>query len=469
MNMYRISLTLLAAALLPALSLGEVPAEASSGGWVNSSFRQARLATNFDDGAWWNQFADPVLVTLVERAVASNLDVRIAVEHAAAARAGESATASKLWPAIDLQAGASDVRTNQPAAVKQGMPDTRAVQAGVALAWEIDLAGGMRAARRAAHSDALAAQAGIAGARLLAASEVARQYYILRGAQERLRIVEQLAAAQRETDRVVRSREREGLASRFDVARAIGEAETLDAQVPPLRTLVGVTQARIAVLLGESPSRFLVEDQPFAWPASQDIGSGQPSELLRRRPDLMAAEARFAAETKRVDEARAQWWPKLFLSALIGQQDLKLNALDLSPARFTNVALAFGMPLFNAGRIRAGIDVQSAKAREHLATWHRAVLVAVEEVEDSLLAREQEALRAISLMAASEARRASLQHAQSLRREGQIDLLPLLDVQRALLAAELSLSESRTQQALNSVQLYKALGGGWASFEPTTR
>jgi outer membrane protein TolC len=182
-----------------------------------------------------------------------------------------------------------------------------------------------------------------------------------------------------------------------------------------------------------------------------------------RRPDLIAAEARFAAETLRGEEARAQWWPKLFVGALLGRQDLRLNALNLAPVHFSNVALALAAPLFNAGRIDAGIRAQSARAEEALLAWQKAVMVAVQEVEDSLLARSEEAKRGAALATAVEYRRRSLQRAQSLQREGQIDLLLLLDVQRSVLASELDLSDSRLQQALADVQLFKALGGGFAS------
>lgn len=467
MNLPRIALTTLIAAALAAGGARASQPRPSPEAWVAMPYRNAPSEQAADEGAWWRNFGDPELAALVERAVAANLDVRVAQERVAAARAGEKAQGSRLWPAITLQGSASDTRTGLPDPVKQGMPDTRALRAGVELSWELDLAGGLRAARRAAQADAIAAESGVAGASLLAASEVARQYFILRGAQERLRIVEQLAAAQRETDRLVRSREREGLASRFDVTRAAGEAAAVEAQVPPLRTLVGATQARIAVLTGASPSGFAIDERPYSWPAQREIGAGQPSELLRRRPDLMAAEAHFAAATMRREEARAQWWPKLFLSALAGQQDLRLNALDLSPVHFASVALAFGMPLFNAGRIQAGVKIGTAHANEALAEWQRTVLVAVEEVEVSLLARAQDLERGQTLAAAADARRQSLVHAQSLRREGQIDLLVLLDVQRGLLASELALTESRTQQALNDVQLYKALGGGWNIPDPS--
>jgi NodT family efflux transporter outer membrane factor (OMF) lipoprotein len=414
--------------------------------------------------AWWAGWGDTILTTLVEEALAANQDVAIALQRVNQARAGADAQSSRLWPAVGIQASTSRSDSGLPAPVKQGMPDTRALRAGIEVAWEIDLAGRVRAARDAAQADASAAAAGVQGARLLVASEVARQYFVLRGAEERLRIVQALAAAQRETATRAASRLREGESSAFDLDRARAEADALDAQVPALRTLVGVSQTRLAVLVGRNPSVRVIEPATaFAWPAAREIGTGQPSELLQRRPDLTAAEARFAAETLRGSEARAQWWPKLFLSALLGRQDLRLNALDLAPVHFSNVALAFAAPIFNAGRIDAGIRAQSARAQEALLAWQKAVLVAVQEVEDSLLARSEEAKRAAALTTAVEHRRRSLQRAEALRREGQIDLLALLDVQRSVLASELALSDSRLQQALADVQLYKALGGGFAS------
>lgn len=413
------------------------------------------------DGAWWDGFGDAALSRLIAQALSANQDVAMALQRVGQARAGADAQGSRLWPTVGVQAAASRSQSGVPEPVKQGMPDTRVLRAGVDVVWEIDLAGGVRAARDAAQADAAAATAGVQGARLLVASEVGRQYFVLRSAEERLRIVQALASAQRQTADRVGSRAREGLASAFDLDRARAEAEALDAQVPALRMLVGTTQTKLAVLLGRSPSAPVVDaDGAFTWPAVRAIAAGQPSELLRRRPDLLAAEARVGAEALRSAEARAQWWPKLFLSALVGRQDLRLNALDLAPVHFSNVALAFAAPIFNAGRIDAGIRVQSARADEALLAWQKAVLVAVQEVEDSLLARSQEAERNAALALTVEHRRRSLQRAESLQREGQIDLLTLLDVQRSVLASELALADSRLQQVLADVQLYKALGGG---------
>lgn len=419
------------------------------------------------DETWWEGFGDATLARLIKQALSANQDVAIALQRVGQARAGADAQTSRLWPTLSVQASASRSESGVPDPVKQGMPDTRALRAGMDVAWEIDLAGGVRAARDAAQADAVAATAGVQGARLLVASEVGRQYFVLRSAEERLRIVQALASAQRQTADHVGSRAREGLASAFDLDRANAEAQALEAQVPALRMLVGTTQTKLAVLLGRSPSVPVVgADSAFAWPAARSIAAGQPSELLRRRPDLLAAEARVGAETLRSAEARAQWWPKLFLSALVGRQDLRLNALDLAPVHFSNVALALAAPIFNAGRIDAGIQAQSARAEEALLAWQKAVLVAVQEVEDSLLVRSQEADRNAALALTVDHRSRSLQRAESLQREGQIDLLTLLDVQRSVLASELALADSRLQRALADVQLYKALGGGFAPAQP---
>jgi len=436
-----------------------------------SNEKPAASAVSALDDAWWDGFGDATLARLVKEALSANQDVAMALQRVGQARAGADAQAARLWPTVGVQAAASRSQSGVPDPVKQGMPDMRVLRAGVDVAWEIDLAGGVRAARDAAQADAAAASAGVHGARLLVASEVGRQYFVLRSAEERLRNVQALAASQRQTAVRVESRLREGQASAFDLDRARAEAEALDAQVPALRMLVGTTQTKLAVLLGRNPSAHVVEaDNAFAWPAARPIAAGQPSELLRRRPDLVAAEARVGAEALRSAEARAQWWPKLFLSALVGREDLRLNALDLAPVHFSNVALAFATPIFNAGRIDAGIRAQSARADEALLAWQKAVLVAVQEVEDSLLVRSQEAERNAALALTALHRRRSLQRAESLQREGQIDLLVLLDVQRSVLASELALSDSRLQQALADVQLYKALGGGlpWVQTTDTT-
>jgi NodT family efflux transporter outer membrane factor (OMF) lipoprotein len=456
-------LLLSACASAPEGALREQPAALSA-----TAFRHGGEAAGAFEAAWWQRFGDATLAALVAEAQRANLDLRIAAERVQQARAGSTAVASRLAPTVALNGSASEQRSGLPDEVKRGQPDLRAYRAALDLGWEIDLFGAARAAADAATLDAEAAAAAAEGARLLAAGEVARQYLVWQGARARLERLQALLQTQAETERLTRSRAAEGLASRFDVARAAAETQALAAQLPPLGTQIVATEHQIAVLLGRSPTQavaLLDGTSPAALPEVPPLAPGQPVELLARRPDLRAAERQLAAEGARLREARADLLPKLFLSAVLGREDLRINGLQLAPVGYRSLAAAFALPLFNAGRLRAAQERASSRERAAALAYERAALGALQEVESGLVALAQERERAAPLEALLQERRAALRHAESLRREGQIDLLQLLDVQRGLIAAELSLVEHRTQRALDAVQLYRALGGGWATAE----
>lgn len=460
--MNQLQLPLLAGAVLALVGCSAaVPPAPPSLPAVASAYRLAPgLDGNALDAATWHGFDDPTLLALVERARTANHDVRIAAERLRQARAGAVAQASRLLPAVALTASASDQRSGLPPEVKRGLPDTRALRGALDLGWELDLSGAARAASDAAAQDALAAGAGVEGAQLIATTEVARQYLIWQGARLRLQQLEALLDAQQDTARLTRSRLDAGQASRFDLAQAEGEVAQLAAQLPPLRTLADVSAHQIAVLLGEAPAALRL-DAAARLPSVPVLAPGQPADLLQRRPDLRAAEATLRAEAARLRESEADLWPKFFLAAVLGREGLRLNAIDLSPVRYSNLALAFSAPLFNGGRLRAAVERQSARARTATMQYERAVLGALQDVENSLAQLRDERERGAALTAAVQSRREGLRHAQSLHHEGQIDLLTLLDAQRGLLSAELALTDHRTQLALNTVQLVRALGGGW--------
>ena len=434
---------------------------------IGSSFTQAGPdgsdALDALDAATWRGFGDPVLEGLIQRARAANLDVRIAQQRVRQARAGSTAAASRLLPTVAATGSLSDQRTGLPSEVKRGLPDTRALRGAIDLSWELDVFGAARAAAEAAELDALAADAGVATAQWLATTEVARQYLVWQGARLRLQQLRALLQAQQDTERLTRSRQSNGLASRFDVVRAAGEVQSLAAQLAPLRALVTVSETQIHVLLGLSGTaqRALNAQSAPTLPQVPLLKPGQPIDLLQRRPDLRVERQQLLAEAARLRESQADQWPRFLLAAVLGQQDLRLNGLDLLPARYSNVALAFTAPLFNAGRLRAAVERQSARERAATLQYERAVLGALQDVENSLVALAQERDRSTALAAAVDSRREGLRHAQSLHREGQIDLLQLLDAQRGLIAAELAATDSHTQRALGAVQLVKALGGGW--------
>lgn len=438
----------------------------------DAGFRHEQEAQKLQaDATWWRSFNDPAMAALIQRAQSTNHDVRIALQRVRQARAGQTAVASRLWPTVALTGSASSERSGLPDQVKQGKPDTRAYRGALDLGWELDVFGAARAGADAAELDALTAEDGVDVARWLVSSEVARHYIVWQSARLRLVKLQALLKAQADTERLTRSKESAGQASRFDVARAAGEVQSLAAQLPPLKTLIAVSETQLAVLVGANPNRPLTElgqSGTAGLPTPPRLSARQPVELLLRRPDLRVAQKQFMAEAARLRESEADRWPKFFLAAAFGRQDLRLNALDLSPVGYSTAALAFTMPLFDAGRLRAAVERQSAKERMATLQYEKAVLGAIKDVDDCLVALVQERDRSTALDATTRERRTGLRHAESLHREGQVDLLQLLDAQRGVLAAELSAIDGQTQLALQTVQLAQALGGGWQDTPATS-
>jgi NodT family efflux transporter outer membrane factor (OMF) lipoprotein len=418
------------------------------------------------EAAWWEAFQDPVLTELVRRAASENRDIKIAVERLRAARAGTTVSRSFLFPSVGVEASAADHSTGYDAATRQALPNAKTAGAGLDVSWELDLSGRLRAGAAAAAADALAAEDGVRGVRLLVVSDVASNYFTLVGALRQIDTLQAIAAAQDETLRLVTARQRVGLATAFDVERAQTEAASARAQIPPLETLAAVSRHRIAVLTGDQAFNAGAIVPTRGDSHVPEAAPGQPAALLQRRPDVLALMAQLDAANARRQQAAAEWFPRLFLDASFGQQSTQLNGIDLGAARFTNVAGLLAMPIFNAGRTRAINEVAESAQREALLRAEDGMVRALEDVENSLVTLAQERQRAQSLQTAATSSESALGRAQSLYDRGQIDLLPLLDAQRARLSARLGANDSNTRLLLDSVQLYKALGGGWQVFEP---
>ena len=297
-------------------------------------------------------------------------------------------------------------------------------------------------------------------------TDVATNYFILTGALRQLETVRAISAAHDETLRLVTARHRAGLATPFDVERAQTDASRARAAIPPLETLVAVSRHRIAVLIGDqafNAASIVPSSSDVVVPVAQP---GQPATLLQRRPDLLALNAQLDAANSRRQQAHAEWFPRLFLGALFGRESVEVNGLNLGSARFTNVVGLLTMPIFNWGRTRAINDIAESNQVEALLRYEDGIVRALEDVENTLVALRDERQRAQLLQSASASAEAALGRAQSLYDRGQIDLLPLLDAQRTRLTVRVSANDSQTQLLLDSVQLYKALGGGWQVFEP---
>lgn len=433
---------------------------------VPTKFAAAETAEATPEAAWWESFHDPVLSYLINLAAQENRDVKIAAERLRAARAGVTVSRSFLAPSVSAVGAAADRSSGYGDAVKQLVPDTRNGSAGLDVSWELDLSGRLRAGASAASADALAAEHGVRGVRLLVMTDVASNYFTLVGAQRQLQTLRDISAAHDETLRLVKARHQAGLATPFDVERAQTDAESARAQIPPLETIAAVARHRIAVLVGDQAFH-AASIEPFAGEvAVPDIQPGQPAALLQRRPDVLALMAQLDAANARRKQAAAEWFPRLFLDASFGRQNVELNGIGLGSARYTNVAGLLAMPLFNAGRTSAINEVAESGQREALLRAEDGMVRALEDVENALVALSSERQRSRSLQAAATSADAALGRAQSLYDRGQISLLPLLDAQRQRLAVRLAANDSSTRLLLDSVQLYKALGGGWQVYEP---
>ena len=371
---------------------------------VPGQFAAVSTSVEAPETAWWDSYGDPVLSDLVRRAARENRDVKIALERVRAARAGETVSRSWLYPSVGIQGAGFDHRTRYDSSTKQIVSeaaDTKGWQAGLQVSWEIDIAGRLRAGAAAAAADTRSSEDMARGVRLLVVSDVAANYFTLVGALRQLDTVRAISAAQDESLRLVAARERAGLATPFDVERAQTEASKARAAIPPLETVAAVSRHRIAVLIGDqafSAASIAPSHADITVPAARP---GQPADLLRRRPDLLAAQAQLDAANARRQQAMAEWFPRLLLGAAFGGEGLSVNGMALGAARFTNVAALIAMPIFNAGRTQAVNDIAESGQKEALLRYEDAIVRALEDVENTLVALEQERQRAQLLQSAA--------------------------------------------------------------------
>jgi outer membrane protein, multidrug efflux system len=418
---------------------------------------------------WWTKFDDPQLNSLVSRALGANHELAVARARVQEARAMERITKSGLYPTVDLSAA---VLKNRGSAAGFGFPygipgeDSNLFQIGFDATYEIDLFGGIRRSIEAAGALADATVNERRAVHVTLLGEVARNYIALRALQRRLDVARANLADQRQTLDVVQRRFKNGLVRNFDLVRATAEVAATESSIPPLQAGIRQAMYGLAVLLGEQPAALekeLTAAAPIP-PAPPKVPVGMPSELLRRRPDVMRAERLLAAATAQQGVATAEFFPHLILGGTAGVQSRQFSELfsqhDPSSG-FYAAGPAARWTIFDGGRRRANLDVSKARVAAALATYEGTVLAALRDVESSLTAYSHDQARRESLAALTAQNREAVRIAQREYENGLIDLLDLLEVQRNLYASQDALAQSDQAVASDLVALYKALGGGW--------
>jgi NodT family efflux transporter outer membrane factor (OMF) lipoprotein len=425
---------------------------------------------------WWTRFADPILDALIGRAVTGNYDLKIAQSRIVEARAERGIAASARLPQVSALAAYARAQRSDATPPFSTFDDQRSPFGGRAqdlfdggfdAGWELDVFGGIRHDVAAAVAQVQAVEESRRDVLVTLVADVARNYVELRGAQEHLRILDDLLASQRDTREIVRVRFEAGLGSGLDVERATGLVETTASRRPALELVAQRAVHRLGVLVGGTPGLLASDLSPRQLNALRlpAIPSTLPSELLSRRPDLRRAEREVAAATARTGVARADLFPRFAISGAFGWRSQNIGDFGGGDSLFWSFIPGVRWPILSGGRIRQNIRAQDARQLRAVQEYERAVLMAVEDVENALVAFSRERLRVESLAAAVDAQRRAVELATARYTSGLESFLSVLDAQRELYVAEDGLAQTQTASMVAVIAVYKALGGGWTSQE----
>jgi multidrug efflux system outer membrane protein len=426
---------------------------------VAAAYRQAAgdaAATDAQALAhWWRGIGDPVLGALVDEALSANLDLRSAQATLARARALRDATAAGAAVQVGSSAGAGRNRS--------GERNSNSVSVGLDASWEPDVFGRIGAGIAAADAQTEASALQLEATRIAVAGEVGLAYLQWHGTRQQLTVALQNLQLQADSLQIAEWRSGAGLATTLDVEQARAAAEQTRARIPALQSTIAQTEHRLALLLGQPPAALGARlAQASAMPALPPLPAvGLPADLLRRRPDVRAAEAQASAALATLAQREAERLPSFSISGRLGLQALTLAALGNPAALVAGISAGINWPVADGGAGRAQVDAQRAALDGARIAYQSAVLTAQQDVENTLVAlttgRQQVASLAIASTSAAEA----LSLARLRYQTGLTDFTPLLDAQRSALSAQDALASARTELALNQVRLYKALGGGW--------
>jgi NodT family efflux transporter outer membrane factor (OMF) lipoprotein len=410
---------------------------------------------------WWTSFNDRGLNRLMERAQRGNLDLKIAYTRIEASRAERRANRADLFPKVSAIA-LPFYQDNLLPGASSGSNGSGFFLTGFDALWEIDVFGRLRRRLEAATAMTESASEDYRHAWVALSAELAREYTEYRNLQEQLRITAANLAAQRQTLELTRRLFDEGVGARHDVTRASAQTETTAAQIPELESQLTAAQHRLELLIGAQPGalgRELAAPGKAPVPAAPRAILTAPADTLRQRPDIRRAERGLAAATAQQGAALAELFPKISVAAFVGMQNSDLENLFRSSAFSWASGSAIMQPIFNFGRIRAGIDLADARQQEAYLAYQKAVLDALRETETAMTQYLKEEQRRQGLNRSVNDLNESARLSELRYREGVATFLEVLDAQRVLYAEELALAQSEARHTIYLIALYKALGG----------
>ncbi len=409
---------------------------------------------------WWRQFNDPILTELVEEAVRTNLDLQIAETRLRQARAARGIAIGGLWPGVTASGGYQRLHNAGTTPDNQHWQDL--YQTGLDAVWELDLFGGLRRNVESANANIQAATENIRDVQVSVTAEVALNYIQLRGYQQEIVIAQSNLKAQKHTAEITQKLLNVGFASALDIANADSAVATTESQIPVLETAAQQSIYALSVLLARMPAELLKQLSPTinlpGVPAQVPIGL--PSDLLRRRPDIRAAEAQLHAATAQIGVAIADFFPTFSLTGTMNWNSNLLRAWWTDASRSYSFGPSVTWPIFQGGAIVSNVHLQEALRDQAFITYQETVLAAFQDVENALIAFSKEQQHRKALNDAVIANRKAVDLSLQLYTEGQTDFLNVLSAQRSLYASEDALVQSERSIATDLIALYKALGGG---------
>lgn len=418
--------------------------------------------------AWWKQFRDPLLTELIEEAVRHNRGMKVAEAHIREAQALLLGADLELTPHITTHAYHTSQKRSLDALNRRNFVprDLALYRFGVDTVWEADLWGRLRRSVEARDAELATAEADKRGLLISVVSEVAQSYFELRGYQHQLAVAHKNAENQQSTLNLTEIRHLAGVGTEFDTARAKAQLDTTLATIPPLESFIRHTIHRLSVLLGKLPTALyekLSDTRPL--PVLPDsIHIGQPAELLKRRPDICAAEHQLAVATAHIGMVTADLFPKVTFIGSFSLESSSLTGLAAPGSQAYNFGPRITWAAFDLGHVYAQIKAADARGEAYLAEYEQSVLNALEETEDALVTYVQTQKQEKQLASAADESLKAYQLAHLRFKDGTENFMNVLDTERRLLEDQRQHVQSQTTTAVALVKLYKALGGGWEVF-----